>query len=106
MANWLLAKTGKCVLHLRARDSGIDKHLAITAGEHGDVSTRTFQNANVAAKLVDVNLRGSSGLADCDNGTFHNGKGARLAFEKREQLGIYDFGLRRDHAVRVVFVRL
>src|SRR6478736_2762498 len=70
MLNWIIAKTHKCVLHLRARDSGIDKHFAIAAGEHSYVSTRPFQNANVTAKLVDGDLGGSSGIADLDDGTF------------------------------------
>jgi len=71
MLNWIIAKTHQCLLHLRARDSGVDKHFAIAAGEHSYVPTRTVQNANVTAKLVDGDLRGSSGIADPDDGTFH-----------------------------------
>jgi hypothetical protein len=71
MPHWVVAETCKCFLYLRARDSGVDKHFAIITGQHSYVSTRTFQNANVAAKLMDVDLRGSSCLADRDNWTFH-----------------------------------
>jgi hypothetical protein len=31
--------------------------------------------------------------------------GFRLTFEEREQIGVDDVGLRRDHAVRQVFVQ-
>ena len=72
MLNWIIAKTHKCLLHSRARDSGVDKHFAIAAGEHSYVSTRTFKNANVTAKLVDGDLRASSGIADLNNRTFCN----------------------------------
>src|SRR5262245_11973953 len=106
MFDWLIANTDKCVLHLRTGDTGVDKDFAIPAREHSYVSTGAFQNANVAAELVDVDLCRSSGITDYDNGTLHSGYGTKLAFEKREQLGIDDGRLRCDHAVRVVLVCL
>ena len=58
------------------------------------------------AKLVDVNLRGGGGIADRDDGTVHCDKRKALAVNEREQVGVDDVGLRRDHAVREVLVCL
>src|SRR4029079_3052312 len=45
MLYWIIANTNKWLLPVRARDSGVDKHFAIVAGEHSYVPTRTFKNA-------------------------------------------------------------
>src|SRR5262249_14309811 len=76
MPYWIIAKMRKCVLYLRARNSGVDKHFAIAAGEHSYVSSRTFKNANVTPKIVNVDFPTGSSISDRDDGTFRCSRGS------------------------------
>src|SRR5262245_13156192 len=69
MLNWLVAKTRKCIFHLRARDAGIDENLAIGTGKHGNISAGTFEHADVAAQFRNIYLRGRSSVANNRNWT-------------------------------------
>jgi hypothetical protein len=54
---------------LRGGDAGIDKNLAVGARQHGDIATRAFEDADIAAQLVDLDLRLRGVVADqVDNG--------------------------------------
>ena len=55
---------------LRGGDAGIDKNLAVAARQHGDIAAGAFEDADIAAHLVDLDLRLRGIVPDqVDNGT-------------------------------------
>ena len=45
-------------------DPGVDEHLAVAAGQDGDVAARALENADIAAQLVDLDRRLRRVVAD------------------------------------------
>ena len=54
MRNGIGAETGKSPGHLGARyaDTCVDQHLAVGARQHGNVSARAFEHADIISQLV------------------------------------------------------
>ena len=57
-----------------AWDTGIDEKFSIAAGEHCNISARTFKNADIAAQLRNSNLRAGSSVSNGNDRTFGGGE--------------------------------
>jgi hypothetical protein len=56
------------------RDTGIDEKFSVAAGEHGNISARTFKNADIATQLRNSNLRAGSRVSNGNDWTFGGGE--------------------------------
>src|SRR4030095_14422224 len=80
--NRIGANTCQCFVNSRSRriNTSIDEKFPIAAGEHGNISTRTFKNADVAAQLRNGNLRAGSRVSNGNDRTFGGGDGTWICF--------------------------
>ena len=53
--------------------AGIDKKFSVAAGEHGNISTRTFKHTDIATKLRNSNLGGGRRVSNGNDRTFGGG---------------------------------
>ena len=60
------AEVCQCLRQLRARDAdaGIDQHLAVGPGQHGDGAAGAFEHADIAAQLVRDDRRHGGAVLD------------------------------------------
>ena len=74
--DWIATETAESFGYSRTRssDSGIDQKFSVTAGEHGDISARTLENADVPAKFLNIDLGGGRRVANGGDGTFSVGE--------------------------------
>ena len=88
------SESGKGLGHLRARyaDAGIDQHLAIAPGNHGDISAGTFKHTDIAAKRVSVDGRGRSAIFNEADDT----SGFSEGLVRRKPTASQPWQLRRD----------
>jgi hypothetical protein len=69
MGDGIGAKASERLSDLRTRytNAAIDKHLAVRAGQHSNVSTRPFKNADAVSQIVRNDGRGGRAILDKAN---------------------------------------
>jgi hypothetical protein len=74
--NRIGANTRQCFVNSKSRcgNACVDEKFAVAARQHGDISARALEHTDVTAQLGYIDLRGSGGIANDDDGTFTVGE--------------------------------